>query len=84
MVRMGRLELPQLSPLEPKSSASTNFATSAKKWGDRWDLNPRQPESQSGALPTELRPPQNNSSFLLILHHLKWCARQDSNLLPSA
>ena len=28
-----------------------------KKWGGRWDLNPRQPESQSGALPTELRPP---------------------------
>ena len=44
-------------PLEPKSSASTNFATSA--WGDRWDLNPRQPESQSGTLPTELRPPLN-------------------------
>ncbi len=29
----------------------------AFKWGGRWDLNPRQPESQSGALPTELRPP---------------------------
>ena len=29
-----------------------------KKWGDRWGSNPRQPESQSGALPTELRPPQ--------------------------
>ena len=29
-----------------------------KKWGDRWDSNPRQPESQSGALPTELRSPQ--------------------------
>jgi hypothetical protein len=27
-------------------------------WGDRRGLNPRQPESQSGALPTELRPPQ--------------------------
>ena len=27
------------------------------KWGDRRDLNPRQPEPQSGALPTELRPP---------------------------
>ena len=26
-------------------------------WGDRWGSNPRQPESQSGALPTELRPP---------------------------
>jgi hypothetical protein len=28
-----------------------------KDWGDRWGSNPRQPESQSGALPTELRPP---------------------------
>lgn len=27
------------------------------KWGGRWGSNPRQPESQSGALPTELRPP---------------------------
>ncbi len=26
-------------------------------WGDRWDSNPRRPESQSGALPTELRSP---------------------------
>ena len=26
-------------------------------WGGRWDSNPRRPESQSGALPTELRPP---------------------------
>ena len=28
------------------------------KWGERWDSNPRQPESQSGALPTELRSPR--------------------------
>lgn len=28
-----------------------------EKWGDRWGSNPRQPESQSGALPTELRSP---------------------------
>ncbi len=26
-------------------------------WGDQRGLNPRQPESQSGALPTELWPP---------------------------
>ena len=30
---------------------------SLKKWGDRPGSNRRQPESQSGALPTELRPP---------------------------
>jgi hypothetical protein len=29
-----------------------------KIWGDQRGLNPRQPESQSGALPTELWPPQ--------------------------
>jgi hypothetical protein len=26
-------------------------------WGERWDLNPRHPGPQPGALPTELRPP---------------------------
>lgn len=26
-------------------------------WGGKWDSNPRQPESQSGTLPTELFPP---------------------------
>jgi hypothetical protein len=30
-------------------------------WGERWDSNPRQPEPQSGALPTELRPPYGAS-----------------------
>ena len=28
-----------------------------QKWGGRWGSNPRPPESQSGALPAELRPP---------------------------
>ena len=27
-------------------------------WGGKWDSNPRQPESQSGTLPTELFPPE--------------------------
>ena len=57
LVRKERLELSRREALEPKSSVSTNSTTSARKWGGRWDLNPRQPESQSGALPTELRPP---------------------------
>ncbi len=29
-------------------------------WGGRWDSNPRQQESQSWTLPTELRPPLNS------------------------
>ena len=32
------------------------------KWGGRRGLNPRPPESQSGALPTELRPPFQSKS----------------------
>jgi hypothetical protein len=36
-----------------------------RKWGGRRDLNPRQPEPQSGALPTELRPPRPASSVRL-------------------
>src|SRR5882724_129231 len=31
-----------------------------QKWGGRRDSNPRRPESQSGALPTELRPPSSD------------------------
>ena len=71
MVRKERLELSRREALEPKSSVSTNSTTPAlperivslvrlinrKKWGGRWGSNPRPPESQSGALPTELRPP---------------------------
>ena len=38
-------------------NCSTNWANGPKKWGEWRGSNPRQPESQSGALPTELRPP---------------------------
>jgi hypothetical protein len=37
------------------------------EWGDRRGLNPRQPESQSGALPTELRPPQKYRTQMFTL-----------------
>jgi hypothetical protein len=40
------------------------MAKTAKDWGGRWDSNPRRPESQSGALPTELRPPSSNQTSL--------------------
>ncbi len=44
------------------SSAAVQQCSSAavQQWGDRRDSNPRQPESQSGALPTELRPPTDS------------------------
>jgi hypothetical protein len=32
--------------------------------GGRWDSNPRQPRSQPGALPTELRPPRLTLDFI--------------------
>ena len=77
MVRTERLELSHLAALEPKSSVSTNFTTSAYMyWGGRWGLNPRPPESQSGALPTELRPPLHTFAFP------NWRAKKDSNPRP--
>ena len=36
------------------------------QWGGRWGSNPRPPESQSGALPTELRPPLRHYIFYLL------------------
>lgn len=38
-----------------------------KLWGERWDLNPRPPGPQPGALPTELLPPRKNSYKQVIL-----------------
>ena len=38
-----------------------------RKWGGRWGLNPRPPESQSGALPTELRPPLTDTLISISL-----------------
>jgi hypothetical protein len=57
MVRMKGLEPPHISTPEPKSGASTNFATSAKNnnWYRRLDSNQPHPNFQSGALPDELR-----------------------------
>ena len=42
------------------------------RWGGRWGSNPRQQESQSWTLPTELQPP--------LKLKLIWSARQESNL----
>ncbi len=42
------------------SARRQDVPSRTKTWGGRWDSNPRRPESQSGALPTELRPPWSN------------------------
>jgi site-specific DNA recombinase len=53
----------KLSQKETASVPSANTYSNSKgkistEWGDRWDLNPRPPEPQSDALPTELLPPR--------------------------
>jgi hypothetical protein len=40
-------------------------------WGDQRGLNPRQPESQSGALPTELWPPHSFKTFITYIENNK-------------
>tara|TARA_X000000950_G_scaffold173197_1_gene210758 strand:+ start:6851 stop:7132 length:282 start_codon:yes stop_codon:yes gene_type:complete len=52
--------------LEP---ITTKIKIQGNELGERWDSNPRQPESQSRALPTELRPP-NLSGPINILYQL--------------
>ncbi len=44
-----------------------------KKWGGRWGLNPRQPESQSGTLPTELRPPLKPNTLAIAAYLITYC-----------
>ena len=44
--------------IEPKTISKSK----SQIWGGRWDSNPRRPEPQSGALPSELRPPSNLSN----------------------
>ena len=53
-----------------------------KLWGDRRDLNPRQPVPQTGALPTELRSPYYLCNHLSL--KIKWSGRRGSNSRHSA
>ena len=51
-----------------------------KIWGGRWESNPRQLESQSSALPTELRPPCCGATLQTGYNLTEaWCGRRDSN-----
>ena len=60
-----------------------------KLWGERWDLNPRPPGPQPGALPTELLPPREDSYtqvfFLLqafFPHSFIWILSRKVTTLP--
>ena len=48
------MRVPLPTPDGPEITINISTLT---KWGERWGSNPRQPEPQSGALPTELRSP---------------------------
>ena len=60
LARVPKHILLHLGRQEPQRCRGTKKAVrkdSLKVWGARWGSNPRQPEPQSGALPTELRAP---------------------------
>ena len=52
----------QQSPLRVSIRPGRNRGK--RRWGGRWGSNPRRPESQSGALPAELRPPLAKSNYI--------------------
>jgi integrase len=84
---MDRLEV-ALGPktvheLSTEISVTRNDLISKEKtWGDRWDSNPRRPESQSGTLPTELRSPLN--CCCSAPRPQGWPAGRESNPRPTA
>ena len=55
----------QTATLSSKRRETQQLAGNNRIWGGRRGLNPRPPESQSGALPTELRPPLNSCLLYL-------------------
>src|SRR5690606_4803586 len=58
-----REEMPHAAPCSAPKGAFGSGSLAAETWGDRWGSNPRQPESQSGTLPTELRSPLKEREF---------------------
>lgn len=49
-------------------SVTTFFIRVLIRWGDRRGSNPRQPESQSGTLPTELQPPLSRHAMCYMMN----------------
>ena len=64
--------------LDKEASAASLFVYI---WGGIWGSNPRHPEPQSGALPTELIPPYIFKSLRI---YKTWHAKRDSNSRPTA
>ncbi|CAD5377546.1 hypothetical protein OF001_U200042 [Pseudomonas sp. OF001] len=94
MVRTARLELAHLAALEPKSSVSTNFTTSARREQKR-KRQARPGDSEYGVDDgNRTHDTRSHNPVLYQLsyaHHIAsltsstdWRARQDSNLRPSA
>ena len=54
------------------------------RWGGIWGSNPRHPEPQSGALPTELIPPNDILYKTPCGDCTLWHAKRDSNPRPTA
>src|SRR5690606_27035069 len=61
------------SPQIARSGAMMANPEGKGKWGGRRGLNPRHQESQSCALPTELRPPLTGSAFAVGRKPTKTC-----------
>lgn len=57
--RHGRLRPNARFAEKRRRNCRKQLSASQKRWGGRRDSNPRRPESQSGALPAELRPPSS-------------------------
>ncbi len=78
LIRPGSLLLKRKTGIEPATLALARRCSTAEPlphiWGDRWDLNPRVPEPQSGALTPSPRPP-----FTVYLISALWRRRRDSN-----
>ena len=91
MVRRERLELSHLTAPEPKSGVSTNFTTSALHSCPKYAINYDTQNKNNGVAEGDRTLDHRNHNpalyqlsyshhYSLLTYHLKWYARQDSNL----